>query len=563
MKLLSSFAKKAPNRVFISIVLGALAGICYAGLIPLVLSSIRLEDPAFTSVNHQVDTFWSVDVANYKLALLYLAACVLIMIMRSLSEIILVRVASEVAKDLRTDFYRQISTAPLAVLEKMGSSTFIASINLDVPRIIMGARVMPVLLINGITLVCMLSFLMYLNPDVFRLVIVAMVVGIVCYQLPMMVGSKIFQRSRETQDELQKSIKGLIYGAKELKLDSFKRRVYFKEALISQEDSILKNDKAAQTIVRATISFGDLISFFVIGSVSFIFINYYPVKAEELIGVVMALLYVTGPIALLLNAMPQLAISQVSWRKFNRLLSNIPAEDINFNLIELSPWESLRFEAVEYRYPSASDEEGFHVGPLTLEIKKGDVTFIIGANGSGKSTLSKLLTLHYLPSHGAVYFGDTLLSKDTIASYRQNIGAIYSDYHLFDRLLIEQTDEVQAVILHYLEKFHLAEKVTIKDGYFSTLSLSDGQRKRLALLVSFLEDKDLYLFDEWAADQDPMFKSIFYNEILPELKAKGKAVIVISHDDRYFDTADNILVMEQGKLVEYKPTTMAQLEQSN
>jgi putative pyoverdin transport system ATP-binding/permease protein len=96
----------------------------------------------------------------------------------------------------------------------------------------------------------------------------------------------------------------------------------------------------------------------------------------------------------------------------------------------------------------------------------------------------------------------------------------------------------------------LDHKVSIKDGAFSTLELSQGQRKRLALLVAYLEDRPFYVFDEWAADQDPLFKDVFYRELLPELKAKGKTVLVITHDDRYFHLADRYIKLEYGQLVE-------------
>jgi putative ATP-binding cassette transporter len=91
--------------------------------------------------------------------------------------------------------------------------------------------------------------------------------------------------------------------------------------------------------------------------------------------------------------------------------------------------------------------------------------------------------------------------------------------------------------------------VTVKDGKLSTTELSYGQRKRLALLTAYLEDRPIYIFDEWAADQDPHFKSVFYNSILPSLKAKGKCVIVISHDDRYYYVADRIVKLDYGRIV--------------
>jgi putative ATP-binding cassette transporter len=83
----------------------------------------------------------------------------------------------------------------------------------------------------------------------------------------------------------------------------------------------------------------------------------------------------------------------------------------------------------------------------------------------------------------------------------------------------------------------------------STIDLSQGQRKRLALFTAYLEDRPIYIFDEWAADQDPYFKRIFYLELLPELKQRGKTVITVTHDDKYFDVADRILKFEEGQLV--------------
>jgi putative ATP-binding cassette transporter len=68
------------------------------------------------------------------------------------------------------------------------------------------------------------------------------------------------------------------------------------------------------------------------------------------------------------------------------------------------------------------------------------------------------------------------------------------------------------------------------------------------MLTAYLEDRPIYLFDEWAADQDPVFKELFYREILPDLKAKGKTLIVISHDDRYFHLADRLIKLEDGRV---------------
>ncbi|MCO7199081.1 cyclic peptide export ABC transporter [Pseudoalteromonas sp. OANN1] len=550
MKLFRLFIDAAPHRVFLSITLGAFAGISYSMLIPLVMASITPEDPMFTEVQTSTNTLFSFEVSNYHMATIYLIACVLILFARSLSEIVLLHVGAIVARDIRTDFYKRINSAPMSSLEKIGDAKLIASVNIDVPRITQGARQIPAVFVNLITLIGMLGFLMYLNMDIFKLVIISIFTGIFIYQFPMMVGRRIFEKNREINDKLQHATLGLISGQKELKLDSEKRNNYLNRVLLQHEKDLVRTESMGYTVTRSTVSLGDLLSFFVIGSITFIFVNYYDIPRQELAGIIMALLYITTPIAIVLNSIPGLTVASVSFRKVKKLLSTIPKEDIADDIKPLPQWQSIHFKNIEYHYSNVQGEKGFAIGPMSFTLNKGEVTCIIGGNGSGKSTLSKLITQHYQPNQGKIYIDEQEITKDYVCSLRNQIHAIYTDYHLFDELLIEVTPETEDRIRRYLKEFRLDTKVTIINGLFSTTKLSDGQRKRLALLIAFLEDKEMYLFDEWAADQDPDFKHIFYTEILPELKALGKAVVIISHDDRYFSVADKLLRMDNGQLTE-------------
>jgi putative ATP-binding cassette transporter len=99
-----------------------------------------------------------------------------------------------------------------------------------------------------------------------------------------------------------------------------------------------------------------------------------------------------------------------------------------------------------------------------------------------------------------------------------------------------------------LAELELAEKVQVSGGAFSTTALSHGQRKRLALLTAFLEDRPIYVFDEWAADQDPHYREVFYRRLMPELKARGKTIVVISHDDRYYHLGDRIVKLDHDRI---------------
>jgi len=550
MKLFNMFTEQAPNKVFISILLGAVSGVCYALLIPIVLTAITTDPNAITESESGIRTVLSFEVNNYKVATLFLLVCMFILFTRTISQIILTRVAIELATNIRIKLYKRIMATSSDVLESVGSSKLIATITTDVGRIVMGARQIPDLLANTVTIIGLLGFLIFLNIDVFWFVIGAIAFGIVTYQLPMMISEKYFKYSRQKHDDLQESTRGLIYGAKELKLNEVKKNAYFNEVLLENEFAVRKSQKTATTIVQTATNYGDLLSFFVIGIVTFIFVNYESMSNDKLVGVVMALLYITGPVAIVMNAIPNLLIARVSLNKVKKIFNELPLEPINQNITVLEPWQYIRFTEVCYQYTTQGIGKGFKVGPVDFTIHKSEITFIVGGNGSGKSTLSKLLTLHHSPTSGAIYFGNTLVANDNIKSCRQTLSSIYSDYYLFDRLLDGGHKEKKQEIDRYLKELNLDKKITIENGKFSTINLSDGQKRRLALLVAFLEDKEFYLFDEWAADQDPMFKEFFYYTVLPQLKNKGKAVVVISHDDRYFDIADKILVMENGMLMD-------------
>ena len=138
-------------------------------------------------------------------------------------------------------------------------------------------------------------------------------------------------------------------------------------------------------------------------------------------------------------------------------------------------------------------------------------------------------------------------------AFTQHFSAVFYDFHLFPSLFGVEAAELDARARKLLHLLHLESKVRIEDGRFSTTELSQGQRKRLALLTAALEDRPIYVFDEWAADQDPAFKEIFYHQILKNLQAAGKTIVVISHDDRYFDVGDRLVKLEDGQIVAQVP----------
>ena len=209
-------------------------------------------------------------------------------------------------------------------------------------------------------------------------------------------------------------------------------------------------------------------------------------------------------------------------------------------------FKSIALDGVVYAYREADGGGGFTVGPCDLEVSPGETIFVVGHNGSGKSTLTRLLTRLYAPAAGAILWDGQLVDDSNVQLYRGLFSAVYADFHLFDRLYgMEDVDSDRVSGL--LAKVDLAHKVKYEAGRFSTTALSTGQRKRLAMVVALIEDRPIYVLDELSADQDPAFRRRYYEELLPELKARGKTLIVVSHDDRYFGMADRVVVMQDGQ----------------
>ncbi|MEQ2354307.1 cyclic peptide export ABC transporter [Pseudoalteromonas piscicida] len=550
MSIFSFFASKSPNKVFISILLGILAGVIYSLLIPIVLDTINTPVIAKGSEGTNIDMVMGFEFKDLKVALLFLATCLTIIVTRTISQIILTNITIDLTSDFRIELYKKVLLTSVSALEEIGHPKLVNAITIDVNRIVQGARGMPELLINGVTVLSLLLFLMYLDWGIFKFVIYAMIFGLVTHYIPMILGQKYFVSARLKTDNIQDAFRGAVYGAKELKNDDEKSTYFLEKVLKKYERGVIKDEKKGSFILRAAINYVDMVNFLVIGLVCFVLVNYQSVSTQQLVAIVMVLLYMTGPISTVLNIVPSIVQARVSYARLESIRQELKPEPINQHLVPVQPWDSIKFDNIEYAYANVDGLKGFTVGPLNFEIRKSTITFIVGSNGSGKSTLSKMITLHNSPTGGEIYFGDTLVDVNNIKSFRQGISSIYSNYYLFDRIIANDYSKYEQQIEYYLKLLKLDGKVSMNEGVFSTTtSLSDGQKRRLALLVAFIEDKELYLFDEWAADQDPVFKEFFYFNLLPELKKKGKAVVVISHDDRYFSVADNLLVLEEGKVL--------------
>ncbi len=212
--------------------------------------------------------------------------------------------------------------------------------------------------------------------------------------------------------------------------------------------------------------------------------------------------------------------------------------------------DSLTLEGVAFAYHDEADRHGFALGPVDLTLRPGEVVILAGGNGSGKTTLVKVVAGLYAPRRGSIWVDGREIGEAERMAYRQLFSVVFADGYLFKDLLGLDRPGLADDARTGLERLGLGERVGIEGIAYSTTDLSQGQRRRLAMLNARLEDRPVLIFDEWAANQDPHFRQAFYREILPELREAGKAVLVISHDEEYYDVADRVVRLREGRFVD-------------
>ena len=263
----------------------------------------------------------------------------------------------------------------------------------------------------------------------------------------------------------------------------------------------------------------------------------------------LVLLYVKGPMERIVQLLPLAGRAKISFRKVAGLTAEFRHGEAPRSEAPAAFHEAIALRDVRFAFPVAAGAAPFALGPIDLRIAKGETVFIVGENGCGKTTLVKLLLGLYPPHSGELLLDGEPVTPACLDDYRQLFSAVFSDYFLFEDLPRAEGATLE-LARDYLERFEIAHKVRVEGGAFTSLDLSTGQRKRLALIQAWLQQRPIMMFDEWAADQDPTFRRVFYATLLPELKRLGKTLIVISHDDRYFDAADRVIRLQAGRIVE-------------
>ncbi len=547
LRIIREFSRH--GMIWLSVLLGLLSGVSGSAIINIVRRALHGGG----------ETGWSL------LALEFGGLALATALARIASSAMLVALGARTVADLQRRLSHQILACSMRQLEQIGSHRLMVTLTNDITAITAAITSLPVVVANGATVIGCLVYMAWLSWRELGWVLAAMAVGLPTYLAAMRLGARRQMLAREIEDSLFKSFRGVTQGTKELKMRRA-RRDGFIAVLEAAAERYRRLRIEFMMIFLGGASWGSLLFYIAVGVVLFAAggDNAQGVKT----GYVLALLFMMGPLQIVLNSVPSLTQAEVSVEKIKRLGISLAGGRAEAGAADapaaLPAWERLELRGVVLRYPpQEADEAQFTLGPIDLELRRGEIVFLAGGNGSGKTTLAKVMVGLYPPDAGELLVDGTPVDDGNRDEFRQRFSIVFSDHFLFEELFGFERSDLEVRARKYLADLRLKHKVRIEAGRLTTIDLSQGQRKRLALLVAFLEDSPVFVFDEWAADQDPEFRNIFYHQLLPELRARGKTVLVISHDERYFGVGDRIVQLEYGRLAEvWSPPTEGLLKQA-
>ncbi|WP_367154761.1 multidrug ABC transporter permease/ATP-binding protein [Methylomonas sp. HYX-M1] len=473
-----------------------------------------------------------------------------VLIIGTASQICMTKLGHRLVYEMRRTMVKRILDTELQRLEWLGPARLLASLNGDTNRLTSAFIGLPSALYGLALNLGSFAYLAWLSPRLFAAVAGWMAVGVAIAWLLLNRTHQHIAAARYVEDLLYEDYQAALYGRKELALNRDRAKRFYNDEFETNAQTSRNCEIRADIYNACNENWANAMILGAIGLV-FYLVNALAWETSAVATTyAVTILFLRTPLTGLIAAIPGLIGGSVALAKLDSL--ELPCYNPKFSVAQTAAtatWRTLTLKNVEYRYPALENGNPFSVGPIDFELRRGELVFLIGGNGSGKTTFSRLLTGLYRPQNGQLLLDGHPLTEAHRPAYRSLFSSVFSDFYLFSRLLGPNgADADPEQIRFWLNQFGLADKVTVEDSKLSDTNLSQGQRKRLALIAALLEDRPVLVLDEWAADQDPEYRRRFYSEWLPLLKASGKTVLAITHDEHYFSVADRIVKMDEGHI---------------
>lgn len=466
------------------------------------------------------------------------------------------RIVEGVITQIRNRLVDKIRRTNLSSFESIGESRLMNLLTQETMTISGAARLLSRMCSTATLMMVGFFFIAYISIPALLLVLGLIALGILAYKDKKNSHEKEIKEATDRETQYFEKVDHLIDGFKEVKVSDERNEDLFNNFIVKLGSETEDLKVASAEKQTHTIIFAQVFCYLLMGFMIFVFPSLSDIDHASLVQIVAIILFLTtGPLQETVGIFPFVERANVAVRNLRELeehLEQIELESISpRRRRRAKPFDSLACEGVAYEYNHKKRETQFGIGPIDFQLNRGEIVFVMGGNGAGKSTFFKVLTGLYYWDRGDIRLNNRRIDRNQLSLYRSYFSIVFQDMHLFDRLYgIKKIDQNRVEEL--LDTMQLSDKTSItRKGRITNTELSSGQKKRLALIVADLEDRDICVFDEWAADQDPQFRRFFYKEYLPSLKKRGKTVLAITHDDNYYDAADRIYKMEYGQLLPY------------
>jgi putative ATP-binding cassette transporter len=469
----------------------------------------------------------------------------------AVTQILVTKFSHRVLAGLCQDLSRRLLAVPMPRLETIGMPRLLVTLTEDVAVITWAVQGLPGLAINLAILGGCAVYLACLSWPIFLGVSGSVTFGTASFLLLLRPARRLWQQSWQHRERLVGHLRSVIDGMKELKLSASRREAFLSGSIGDTLEAIRQTSLSAAMRQMIASSWSQAVFFVLLGTLLFGMPSLRTGHAEALTGYLLVVIYMVGPLWNVIDTWPTIVRGSIAVERVKEITDVVGRRTISAATLPVSDrdqWERLELKSVVFTYPGEDSAEAFRLGPLDFTLLPGEIVFVAGGNGSGKSTFAKVLTGLYPPEAGEIRLDGRVITDAERERYQEHFSAVFSDFHLFDQLLGLAGPALDVRARAHLTQLGLEGKVHVNNGVLSTINLSSGQRRRLALLTALLEDRPIYVLDEWAADQDPHYRDIFYSGLLPELRRRGKAVVVISHDDRYYGFGDRTVRLGYGQV---------------
>jgi len=467
-------------------------------------------------------------------------------------------ISSQVVMKMRQQLFDKYIHLPVEFHDHQSAGTLISKVTFDTEQVANAAGKAFLILIREGAFVIGLLFVMFYQS--WQLSVIFLLIG----PIVGIIVNIVSKRFRKISKAIQKAMGSLTTGVEQVVKGHKVVLMFGGQKLESEKFQQTNNNNRQQTMKLATTQILSVSTIQVIASIALAFVLYLA-STPTMLSALTPGVFISVLISMMALLKPLKQITTVNNEFQKGMAACASIFDLLDQDIEMDTGKkeitraqgNLKFKDVTFTYPSKKMPA---LRNVNFDINAGQTIALVGRSGSGKSTLSSLLTRFYRPQSGEILLDGVALNDVTLRSLRKQFALVSQQVTLFNDTIANNiaygcADKVtREQIIQAAKAAHVSEFVSQQENGFDTIigengvTLSGGQRQRIAIARAILADSPILILDEATSALDTESEKLI-QQALEELQ-KSRTNIVIAHRLSTIESADLILVIEQGEVVE-------------